>query len=92
MGFWVFDVGAMGLVLANGFNLGMCLLWSWASVRGYLRGQGVELDVRGVLPSSGTVAVGFLAASYLGISSDIQGNFLDIVKTGAVGGLYGVLL
>ena len=88
----VYDLGAKGLVLANAVNMGMRIFWSWAFVKAYFRGQGVELSVRGVSPSPETVAVGMVAASYLGMLSDVRGSFVDIVKTGAVGGLYGLIL
>ena len=88
----VYDLGAKGLVLANAVNMGMRILWSWAFVKGYFQAQGVDLAVRGVLPSVGTVAVGIGVASYLGVLSEFRGSLGDVVKTGAVGGLYGLVL
>lgn len=63
----VFELGAMGLVVANAVTMGLRIWWSWGFVQAYLRGVGDREGVRSrdILPSIGSVAVGVAARGAL---------------------------
>ena len=91
----VYDLGAPGLVLANGVNMAMRILWSGAFVGNFLKGNGVErgLDVRRCSPTAETMATGAMVIIYLrSLKRKFDGDFKDLAKTGAVALVFGVAL
>ena len=89
----IYDYGAKGLVAANGVNMAMRIVWSWTFVRGYLDGQGSDLGFTESLPDTKSMSMGVLVAAYLAVlGQSFRGGHLDLAKTVAVGGIYGVIL
>lgn len=47
----VMDLGAIGLVLANGINMGCRIIWAERFISGYFRRSGASWDMKELLPS-----------------------------------------
>ncbi|MCJ1477905.1 Oligosaccharide translocation protein rft1 [Lambiella insularis] len=89
----VYDLGAKGLVAANAVNMVMRILWSWSFVTSFLRARRVTLVPTDCLPDPTSTGVGVLVASCLIVlSRSFSGSIMDLVKTGAVGAIYGLVL
>ena len=90
---WVYDNGAKGLVAANAVNMAMRIGWSWSFVRGYLDGKGSGLRFADCLPDIRSLSLGVLVASYLAVlGQSFRGGYVDLGKTVAIGGIYGLVL
>ncbi|MCJ1285656.1 Oligosaccharide translocation protein rft1 [Xylographa opegraphella] len=89
----VYDRGAKGLVAANAVNMATRIVWSWTFVGEYLDGRGLRLGFAECLPDVKSISVGILVASYLAVlGRSFRGEYLDLAKTVAVGGMYGLTL
>lgn len=89
----VLDMGAVGLVAANGINMGCRIVWAVAFIRHYFATKGAPWEARKVLPTSGGVAAAVLAASVvrrvageaaLGAQVGFQAVMEELVKIAAV--------
>ena len=86
-------MGARGLVLANGVNAGMRVLWSWDFVTSYMRQRGMELSVTGIVPGWGLwVAAGVAAWGLRTLGGRLDGTVVDLVKWAGVAVGLGVVM
>ncbi|KAK0702479.1 Rft protein-domain-containing protein [Apiosordaria backusii] len=79
----VLDMGAKGLVWANGVNMACRILWCWGFIHKWFNKRGVKFEVGEVMPSGLAVGAAVVAASV------VRG--LD-VETTATGGIKEVLM
>ena len=92
----VYDLGAPGLVLANGVNMAMRILWSFVLVREFFKGEssggvGGGLDLKRCSPTAETVATGAMVVIYLRtLEKKFNGGLGDLGKTGAVAVFFGL--
>lgn len=81
----VLDLGAVGLVWANAFNMLCRILWCTAFIRSYLTRYGIDLSIRTIAPRSASFAA---AVGTIGIlrqlESTFTGGFADYLKSGAI--------
>ncbi|GAB1319796.1 Oligosaccharide translocation protein rft1 [Madurella fahalii] len=56
------DMGAVGLVVANGINMACRIAWCAVFIRGYFRRKGAKLDALGMLPSPVALLAGAVTA------------------------------
>jgi len=59
----VLDMGAVGLVVANGVNMLCRIAWCGVFIARYFRGRGVEFELGGMLPGPAAVAAGVVAST-----------------------------
>ena len=89
----IYGLGAQGLVLANAVNMSMRIVWSWMFVGRYIREKGVEWRIRDVIPKRGTIIISASVAWYMReVSKGFKGGFEDLLKAGAIGVGYGMVL
>ncbi|KAL2073697.1 hypothetical protein VTL71DRAFT_11023 [Oculimacula yallundae] len=81
----VLDMGAEGVVWANGLNMLLRIIWSTVFIRNYLRRFGSSLDLASMMPMPLSVAVGAgtLAVMWQ-VEKGFMGGFMDLVKCAAV--------
>ncbi|KAK0669838.1 Rft protein-domain-containing protein [Cercophora samala] len=72
----VLDMGAEGLVWANGVNMACRIVWCWGFINAWFRQRGVKLEVKDVLPSGVGVGAAVVAGSVV--------RRLDFTSTGGV--------
>ncbi|KAK3682859.1 Rft protein-domain-containing protein [Podospora appendiculata] len=58
----VLDMGAVGLVLANGINMACRIVWCAVFIWGWFKGRGVQVDVLGALPRPSAVLAALVTA------------------------------
>lgn len=88
----VFELGAMGLVVANAVTMGLRIWWSWGFVHGYLScvDEGEGLRLRDLWPSMGSVATGVAARGALMVmetGTQQDGGLGALVRCGLVAGI-----
>ncbi|VBB79366.1 Putative Oligosaccharide translocation protein RFT1 [Podospora comata] len=93
----VLDMGAEGLVWANGVNMACRIVWCWGFINNWFKQRGVEVDVREVLPSGVGVGAAVVAGSLVrGLHFTSKGGVKEVLiglgKIAGVGVLFlGVL-
>jgi oligosaccharide translocation protein RFT1 len=81
----VLDLGAEGLVWANGLNMIFRIIWCTTFIQAYLKRYGAGLESRVLIPRPMTIATGIgTYAVLVQLSSDFSGGTMDFVKSGAV--------
>jgi len=81
----VLDLGAEGLVWANGLNMIFRIIWCTTFIQAYLKRYGAGLERRVLIPRPMTIATGIGTYGILvQLSSDFSGGTMDFVKSGAV--------
>ena len=89
----VWDLGARGLLMANGFNMCMRIWWSWGFVVSYLTDRNAPLRITESLPSIWTILIGLFCAYKLHfLEKNYDGTIWDLVQWGMVAARYGILL
>ena len=89
----VYDLGAKGLVAANAVNMVLRIVWSWGFVKRWLRTEGVTLSIAGCLPSPGSIGVGVMIWNWMRtVEGELRGDWMDLVRAGGVGVVYGAAL
>lgn len=87
------DMGAVGLVVANGINMACRIAWCAVYIRGYFRRTGARLDVLGVLPNPVALLAGVVTSPLVkravggtaeGESQNAREVTVDLVKAAAV--------
>lgn len=82
-------MGAEGLVAANGLNMLVRIVWAWNFIGTYFKGFESSLKVRDLVPGPLSVAAGAGTWAVLAqMEKGFGGGFLDIVKSGVVGGVF----
>ncbi|KAH8589452.1 Rft protein-domain-containing protein [Bisporella sp. PMI_857] len=85
----VLDMGAEGLVWANSLNMLLRIVWSGLFIKQYLRRWQVGIGGGGLLPRATTVGVAVGAwAGLRGLEKTFTGGFSDLLKSGAVAGIF----
>ncbi|KAF8865038.1 oligosaccharide translocation protein RFT1, variant [Acephala macrosclerotiorum] len=85
----VLDMGAEGLVAANGLNMFVRIVWAWGFMGSYFKGFDTKLEMRELVPKGLSVAAGvgtWAALSQLEKGSG--GGIMDLVKSGVVAGVF----
>lgn len=85
----VLDMGAEGLVAANGLNMIVRIVWAWGFIGSYFKEFDTNLNVRDLLPKPLSVAAGVGTWAALSqLEKVFGGGFMDIIKSGAVAALF----
>ena len=86
------ELGAHGLVWANGFNMLMRISYSGGFVRGYFIAQDAPLGTA-ALPTATTIFTGLGAALGLrSFASGPDGSFWPLVQVGSIGAAYSFIM
>jgi oligosaccharide translocation protein RFT1 len=81
----VLDLGADGLVWANGLNMLFRITWCTAFMQAYLKRYGADLEAGVLIPRTMTIAAGVgTHAVLLQLHSTFTGGYTDFLKSGAV--------
>ena len=89
----VLDAGAYGLVLANGINMVLRILWSENFVSKYFRRHGQTLTILEVMPRWESLGLGFAASSLLGyMGQSSHDSVWDVAQVVSVGGVFGIIV
>jgi oligosaccharide translocation protein RFT1 len=79
------ELGADGLVWANGLNMLFRIIWCTAFIQTYLRRYGAGLETRVLIPRPMTMAAGVVTyAVLLQLQPTFNGGIKDFLKSGAV--------
>ncbi|KAK4665247.1 Oligosaccharide translocation protein rft1 [Podospora pseudopauciseta] len=90
----VLDMGAEGLVWANGVNMACRIVWCWGFINNWFKQRGVEADVREVLPSGVGVGAAVVAGSLVrGLHFTSKGGVKEVlIGLGKIAGVGVVFL
>ncbi|KAK0615267.1 Rft protein-domain-containing protein [Bombardia bombarda] len=87
----VLDMGAVGLVIANGINMGCRIVWCWVFIRGWFKDRGMRFGIQEVMPGPLGVAAGVVASGAVGRlvgrstgEMGVRGAFVELVKVAGV--------
>jgi oligosaccharide translocation protein RFT1 len=85
----ILDMGAEGLVAANGLNMIVRIVWAWGFIGNYFREFETSLKARDLLPKPLSVAAGVGTwAMLLQLEKGFGGGFMDIIKSSVVAGVF----
>ena len=88
----IYDLGAVGLVVANCFNMSARILWGGGFVRRFWIERGLDLRSVEILPSAGTLASSAAAlAVFWQLAPGFDGSIRDLLKTLGVSAVYGII-
>jgi oligosaccharide translocation protein RFT1 len=89
----VLDLGAEGLVWANGLNMLLRITWCAAFIQAYLKRYGAGLETRLLTPRPMTMAAGVVTYAVLvRLQSTFNDGIVDLLKTGAVAVVFVIAL
>ncbi|TVY82714.1 Oligosaccharide translocation protein RFT1 [Lachnellula suecica] len=89
----VLEMGAKGLVWANVLNMTFRVIWSTAFITSYLKRHGSSFAFSEIAPTPLTLASGLgTYAILLQTATTFTGGFTDLIKSGAVAGVFVIIL
>lgn len=87
------DMGAEGLVWANSLNMALRIIWSSIFITSYMRRNGAPLGFRGLLPQATTIGAGVGTFAILSqMEKTFTGGISDLIKSGAIAGVFVIVL
>ena len=88
----VYELGAHGLVWANGFNMLLRILYSGGFVQGYFIAQNAPLGAA-AYPNAATIFTGLGAALGLrSMASGLDDSFWSLVQVGSIAAAFGIVM
>jgi oligosaccharide translocation protein RFT1 len=85
----VLNLGAEGLVWANGLNMLLRITWCTAFISTYLKRYGVSLETKLLIPRPMTIAAGVVTYAVLvQVQSTFSDGILDLLKSGTVAAVF----
>jgi oligosaccharide translocation protein RFT1 len=89
----VLDLGAEGLVWANGLNMLLRITWCAAFIQAYLKRYGAGLETRLLIPRPMTMAAGVVTYAVLvQLQSTFNDGIVDFFKSGVVAVVFVIVL